>query len=101
MGNEDNVRSIMQDAGQLLSSDAILSGERPHPRGWGTFARFFETYVGDLGLFTLEGAIRKITSVPPRPDRGVLRVGAAVTDATLARRRRPSATSSTIISHLH
>jgi N-acyl-D-amino-acid deacylase len=81
IGNENNVRTVMQDAGHMLSSDAILSGARPHPRGWGTFARFFETYVRELGLFPLEEAIRKITSAPAArlrlPDRGVLRVGAA------------------------
>jgi N-acyl-D-amino-acid deacylase len=81
IGNEENVRAIMTHPAHMLGSDAILVGERPHPRGWGTFPRFFGDYVRDLGLLTWEQAIRKVTSLPAQRlglfDHGLLRPGMA------------------------
>ena len=61
--------------------DGILVGDRPHPRGWGTFPRYLAVYVRELGLLRLEDAIRRFTSLPARasrlPDRGLLRPGMA------------------------
>ena len=39
-GNEENVRATMQHPAHTAGSDGILVGEQPHPRGWGTFARY-------------------------------------------------------------
>lgn len=81
VGNEENVRAIMQDAGHTGGSDGILVGPRPHPRGWGTFPRYLAVYVRELGILTLEQAIRRFTSLPAQrlrlPDRGLLRPGMA------------------------
>ena len=41
-------------------------GERPHPRGFGTFARILAVYVRELELLTLEEAVRKLTALPAR-----------------------------------
>ncbi|MGE4064540.1 MAG: amidohydrolase family protein [Rhodospirillaceae bacterium] len=50
-----------------------------HPRGYGTYARIIETYVGKEGL-PLPLAVKKMTSMPAAvlniPDRGVIRAGA-------------------------
>ena len=81
IGNEDNVQAIMQHPAHSIGSDGILVGERPHPRGWGSHARFLAHYSRDLGLLTWEEAIRKMTSASARRlgclDRGILRPGFA------------------------
>jgi len=52
----------------------------PHPRLWGTFPRVLGHYSRELGLFGLEEAVRRMTSLPARwfgfRDRGVIRPGA-------------------------
>ena len=79
IGNEENVRAIMAHPAHTGGSDGILVGERPHPRGWGTFPRYLGTYVRDLGVLRLEEAIRKFTLVPSRVlgfrDRGLVQPG--------------------------
>jgi N-acyl-D-amino-acid deacylase len=81
VGNEENVRAIMKHQAHTAGSDGILIGERPHPRGWGTFPRYLGTYVRELGILSLEECVAHLTSRPARrlrlPDRGVLRAGAA------------------------
>ncbi len=50
-----------------------------HPRAYGTFPRILGHYVRDVHLFTLEEAVRKMTSLAasrvPLKDRGILRTG--------------------------
>ena len=50
-----------------------------HPRAYGTFPRILGHYVRDVHLFTLEEAVRKMTSLAasrvPLTDRGALKVG--------------------------
>ena len=81
IGNEENVRTIMTHPAHMAGSDGIIVGERPHPRGWGTFPRYLAVYVRELGLLTWEQAIRKFTSLPAQrlgfADRGLLRPGMA------------------------
>ena len=50
VGNEENVRAMMPHSCHTVGSDGILVGDRPHPRGWGTFPRYFAVYVRELGL---------------------------------------------------
>ena len=72
-GNEENVRTTMAHWSHTVGSDGIIVGDRPHPRGWGTFPRYFAVYVRELGILTWEQAVRKMTSLPgaaarlPRP----------------------------------
>jgi N-acyl-D-amino-acid deacylase len=81
IGNEENVRTIMTHPAHTAGSDGILVGERPHPRSYGTFPRYFAVYVRELGLLTWEQAVRKMTSLPAQRlgfgDRGLLRPGMA------------------------
>jgi N-acyl-D-amino-acid deacylase len=78
-GNEENVRTIMAHDAHMVGSDGILVGDPPHPRGYGTFPRYFAVYVRELGILTWEQAVRKMTSLPARRlgfgDRGALRAG--------------------------
>jgi len=65
-GHEENVRLIMQHPSHTGGSDGILVGDRPHPRGWGTFPRFLGPYTRELGTLTLEECVRHLTSTPAR-----------------------------------
>ncbi len=79
IGNEENVQTILQYPAHCVGSDGILVGEMPHPRGWGSHARFLAHYVRDLGLLTWEEGIRHMTSAATHRlgffDRGILRPG--------------------------
>ena len=64
-----------------MGSDGLMVGERPHPRAWGTFARFLGRYVREFGVISLEECVRKMTSLPARRlglnDRGTVQTGMA------------------------
>lgn len=79
VGHEENVRELMRYRGHMGGSDGIMVGEKPHPRAWGTFARYLGHYTRDLGLFPLEETVRKLASLPCRLlhlwDRGLVRPG--------------------------
>ncbi len=81
IGNEENVQEIMTHPAHMVGSDGVLVGDRPHPRGYGTFPRYLARYVRELGILSLEQAVRKMTSLPAQrlglPDRGLLRPGMA------------------------
>ncbi|MGM7670973.1 family 20 glycosylhydrolase [Microbacterium sp. A93] len=84
IGDEDNVRAIMQHERHTGGSDGILVGAKPHPRGFGAFAHYLGHYVRELGILTLEDAVRHLSGTPAarlglnRGDapRGVIREGA-------------------------
>lgn len=84
IGDEDNVRAIMRHPRHSGGSDGILVGAKPHPRGRGTFPRYLGHYVRELGVLTLEEAVRHLAGTPAarlgldRGDspRGVIREGA-------------------------
>jgi N-acyl-D-amino-acid deacylase len=63
----------------MVGSDGLPCDEHPHPRLWGAFARVLGEYARDRGLFSLEEAVRKMTSLPASvfglPDRGLVRAG--------------------------
>lgn len=56
-GHEGNVRKIMRHRVHTGGSDGILTSTKPHPRGWGTFARYLGHYHRDLS----QGKSRNIT----------------------------------------
>ena len=80
VGNEENIRAIMRHSAHTAGSDGILVGDRPHPRGWGTFPRYLGHYVRELGLLSLEECVRHLTSRPAQrlglTDRGIIQIGA-------------------------
>lgn len=65
---EEDVRLLMVQPWNMIASDggyADGSGElQGHPRSTGTFPRVLGHYVRDVKLFTLEEAVRKMTSLP-------------------------------------
>ena len=79
VGHEDNVRTIMQLPFHMGGSDGIMTGARPHPRAWGTFARYLAHYARDEGMFGWPEIVRKLAALPSlrlrQFDRGLLRPG--------------------------
>ncbi|TLY75183.1 MAG: D-aminoacylase [Gammaproteobacteria bacterium] len=84
--SEDNVRlglaqpwvSIDSDEGAVAPEGAFLLSN-PHPRAYGSFARFLGHYVRDRKVATLAEAIRRLTRLPAENfrmrDRGCLDTG--------------------------
>jgi N-acyl-D-amino-acid deacylase len=81
VGHEENVRAIMVHPRHMGGSDAILVGERPHPRAWGTFPRYLGHYVRDVGLLSLEECVNHLTGRAAQrlrlADRGFVHTGYA------------------------
>jgi N-acyl-D-amino-acid deacylase len=78
--DEQDVQRIMAHQRAIIGSDGLPHDSYPHPRLWGTFPRVLGHYARDLGLFSLETAVRKMTGqtaeVFGMVDRGTIRVGA-------------------------
>lgn len=65
--DEDDVARIMRHPWTMIASDGRLTEPgigHPHPRWYGTFPRVLGRYVRELGVLTLEEAVRKMTSLP-------------------------------------
>ena len=64
----------------MVGSDGLPNDQHPHPRLWGAFARVLGAYSRDRGLFPIQEAVRKMTSLPAEvfglTDRGRVREGA-------------------------
>lgn len=78
MMDEADVRRILAHPDAMIGSDGI-DGPHPHPRLWGSFTRVLGHYARDLGLFKMEEAIRRMTSLSAARfglrDRGRLAAG--------------------------
>ncbi|MEU6861176.1 D-aminoacylase [Glycomyces sp. NPDC046736] len=81
VGNEENVRAIMGHGVHTGSTDGVLTGEKIHPRAWGSFARYLGHYTRELGLFTVEECVAHLSGRPAAvlglSDRGLVRDGYA------------------------
>lgn len=80
--DEADVVRIMQHPLAMIETDGDAVGYGigyPHPRSYGAFPRVLARYVRELGVLTLEEAVRKMTSMPAqwlgRTDMGVLAEG--------------------------
>ena len=83
--SEEDMQYALKQPWVAVGSDsgAVVGAMREagaHPRAYGTFPRVAGHYVRDVHLFTLEEAVRKMTSLAASragfADRGVLREGA-------------------------
>ena len=91
--DEQDVRNILAFEETMVGSDGIPTGEKPHPRLWGTFPRVLGHYSRDVGLFPLETAVWKMSGLTAQKfglhGRGSLRVGnhadVVVFDAAMVR----------------
>lgn len=79
--SEDGVRHAMRHPLHMAGSDGIYVGAHPHPRGWGTFARYLGTHTRELADFTWPEAVRHLSTTASRRfglgDRGEVRPGYA------------------------
>ena len=84
--NEADVQAALKEPWVSIGSDsgsptpqARVAAAAAHPRAYGTFPRVLGHYVRDEKLFTLEEAVRKVTSQAADraqlSDRGVIRPG--------------------------
>lgn len=84
--DEQDVRRILGFEHTMIGSDGLPHDAAPHPRLWGTFPRVLGHYARDVGLFSLETAVHKMTGLTAKTfglaDRGVLKRGYAA-DITL------------------
>lgn len=78
--DEADVRRVLAFPQTMIGSDGMPHDSAPHPRLWGTFPRVLGHYCRDVGLFSLEEAVHKMTGLTARhfrlPGRGVLCEGA-------------------------
>ncbi|MBD5786449.1 amidohydrolase family protein [Cellulosimicrobium terreum] len=85
-----SVRALLRHPAHMGGSDAIYApvggGGRPHPRGWGAFARFCSEHVRGLGDWTWHDAVEHLSAAPARrfglAGRGSLAAG-SVADVVL------------------
>ncbi|MDP2955516.1 MAG: D-aminoacylase [Longimicrobiales bacterium] len=80
--DEADVVRILQHPLAMIDTDGDPVGYGvgyPHPRTYGAFPRILAKYVREMGVITLEEAVRKMTSMPAQwigqTDRGVLAEG--------------------------
>lgn len=63
--SDNDVEQVLKYDYSLIISDSLgCETGKPHPRTYGTFPRIFSEYVKKKKIFTLEQAIRKVTSFP-------------------------------------
>ena len=78
--DEEDVRRILSYPHTMIGSDGLPKDHHPHPRLWGTFPRVLGHYARETSLFSMEEAVRRMTSLPAARfglvDRGVVRPGA-------------------------
>ncbi len=83
---EDDVEHVLSYPNTMIGSDGStyaptgpLGSSKPHPRSYGTFPRVLGKYARERGLFPLEEAVRKMTSLPAQRFslklRGLIREG--------------------------
>ncbi len=86
VASERNIEKAVQDPFSIISSNGVgysteheKSGDRVHPRNFGTFPRVLARYVREKGLLSFEEAVHKMTGKPAAKfrigNRGLLRVG--------------------------
>lgn len=75
-----DVRNHLRHDAQMVGSDAIYLGSRPHPRGWGSFARVLGRHTRELGDLSWGQAVSHLAGHPARrfqlAGRGLLKAGA-------------------------
>jgi N-acyl-D-amino-acid deacylase len=80
LDEETGLEKLLGHPWASIETDAILTGRgKPHPAAFGAFPRVLGHFVRDRGLFPLEEAVRKMTSLPAQRlglrRRGTIREG--------------------------
>jgi N-acyl-D-amino-acid deacylase len=79
---ESSLRKVLRHPRTCFETDTILTGQGfDNPASYGTFPRILGRYVRELGLFTLEEAIHRMSGMSAErmniADRGIVREGFA------------------------
>jgi N-acyl-D-amino-acid deacylase len=78
-GNASTLPKFVSHPLSMVGSDALLIGDYPSPRTYGTFPIILAEFVREERFMALPDAIRKMTSFPAQrlgiPDRGIVRDG--------------------------
>jgi N-acyl-D-amino-acid deacylase len=61
--DEADVRRILSYPHTMIGSDGLPHDAHPHPRLWGSFPRVLGHYAREIGLFPMEEAVRRMTSL--------------------------------------
>jgi len=77
---DESLRKVVAHPRTAINTDAILTGRGvPHLAAYGAFPKVLGYFSRDLGLFPMEEAVRKMTSLSTRRygirDRGLIREG--------------------------
>jgi N-acyl-D-amino-acid deacylase len=80
MMDEADVQRVLRFEHTMIGSDGLPHDTHPHPRLWGAFPRVLGHYCRELGLFSLEEAVRRMTGLSAArfglSARGILAAGA-------------------------
>lgn len=79
--SQEDVDTVARLPYSMIISDSLYGvSDCPHPRLYGSFPKIIREYVMERKVFTMEEAIRKMTSMPSKllslSDRGIVREGA-------------------------
>ncbi|MEA2584905.1 MAG: N-acyl-D-amino-acid deacylase [Thermomicrobiales bacterium] len=76
--DDGDVQTILRQPWRMGGTDALLGG-KPHPRAYGSYPRILGRYVRDLGVLSLEEAVRQMTGAAAErlrlADRGAVVAG--------------------------
>ncbi|GAB2598240.1 amidohydrolase family protein [Pseudactinotalea suaedae] len=61
---ESDVRALLRHPAHMGGSDGIVVGGHPHPRAWGTFARYLSRHVRELGDWDWAQAAVHLAAAP-------------------------------------
>jgi N-acyl-D-amino-acid deacylase len=65
LDDDSGLRKLLSHPWASVETDAILTGRGvPHPAAYGAFPRVLGHFARDIGLFSVEEAVRKMTSLP-------------------------------------
>jgi N-acyl-D-amino-acid deacylase len=63
--DDAGLRKLLKHPWASIETDAILTGRGvPHPAAYGAFPRVLGHFAREIGLFSIEEAVRKMTSLP-------------------------------------
>jgi N-acyl-D-amino-acid deacylase len=60
--DEQDLRDTLRHPLHSAGSDGVYASGKPHPRGWGAFARYMGRYTRELGDLTWSDAVRHLST---------------------------------------
>jgi N-acyl-D-amino-acid deacylase len=60
--DDDDLRATHRHRIHMAGSDGVYTRGKPHPRGWGTFARYLGRYGRERGDFSWEAGVQHLAT---------------------------------------